>query len=355
MECARKLEVRVIPQDPKFFSLTFLPVGGHATIGGLGPASRMWGAALDHVVGATVITGNGSIVRATATQNSDLFWAIKGAGASFGVITDFDIITHPAPSMISYSYTFSGRPFTKSGQRLKNWMKLISDPNLSRQFASDVYFSTFGMVIEGAFYGTQEEFDALNLTSVFPDATSSSTQIFSTWTDSMTHWFEDTALQVGGGIPSWFYAKSLVFTPQDVLNDTGVDAMLLYLDSTDPGSVLWFGIFDLSGGAVADIAQDATAFSHRDALFYFQPYIVNIGTVTQTNKNFLDNWVKVLEAVSPGTASNGAYAGYVDPELGQAGQLAYWNTNYPRLQQVKSTWDPEDMFHNPQSVRLPGQ
>src|ERR1700759_88720 len=141
----------------------FSLVGGHATIGGLGPASRMWGAALDHVVGATVITSDGSIVRVSETQNSDLFWAIKGAGASFGVITDFDIITHPAPTTITYSYTFAGKPFSKSGQSLKSWMKLVSDPNLSRQFASDVFFTSFGMVIEGAFYGTQEEFNALNL------------------------------------------------------------------------------------------------------------------------------------------------------------------------------------------------
>jgi Berberine and berberine like len=333
-----------------------LLVGGHATIGGLGPASRMWGAALDHIVGATVVVANGSIVRVTATENSDLFWAIKGAAAGFGVVTDFDIITHVPPSQsIAYSYTFSGRPFLTYGQRLKSWMKMIADPNLSRLLASEVYFTTFGMVIEGMFYGTQDEFDALNLTAVFPDASSSSTLVFNNWAGSIGHWFEDTALQVGGGLPTWFFAKSLVFTPNDILSDDGVDSMLQYLDDTDPGAILWFGIFDLSGGAVMDVAQDATAFSHRDALFYFQPYIVNIGTVTQTNKDFLDGWITNLETSSPGTKNNGAYAGYVDPTLGQAGQEAYWSTNLPRLEQIKAAWDPTDMFHNPQSVRLPGQ
>ena len=234
-------------------------------------------------------------------------------------------------------------------------MKLVSDPNLSRQFASDVFFTSFGMVIEGAFYGTQEEFNALNLTGVFPDATSSTTQTLISWADSLAHWFEDTALQVGGGIPTWFYAKSLVFTPEDVLTDAGVDSMLAYLDSADSGSILWFGIFDLSGGAVADVPQNATSFSHRNALFYFQPYIVNVGSVTQTNKDFLNKWISVLETASPGTVNNGAYAGYIDPTLGQAGQEAYWNTNYPALQQIKAKWDPADMFHNPQSVRLPQQ
>jgi FAD/FMN-containing dehydrogenase len=314
----------------------------------------MWGAALDHVAGATVVVANGSAVRATATENSDLFWAIKGAGASFGVITDFDIITHPAPPAIFYSYTFTGRPFAQHGQQFKNWMKMVSDPSLSNKLASEVIFTLTGMIIEGTFYGTPDEWAAMNLTSVFSGGIPNEV-VFNSWLGSEEHWFEDLALQVGGGLPSSFYAKSMVFTKNDILTDDGVDAMLKYLDTANAGSLLWFGIFDLSGGAVSQVASDATAFGHRDALFYFQPYIVDIGKVTSTSKNFIDGWMNVLETAAPGTKNNGNYPGYVDPTLGQAGQAAYWTTNYPRLQQVKAAWDPTDMFHNPQSVRLPGQ
>lgn len=316
----------------------------------------MWGSALDHVAAANVVIANGSLVRVSPTQNSDLFWAVKGAGGSFGVVTDFDIITHPAPTTaISYSYTFSGRPFTKYGQRFKDWMHMISDPALSRQLASEVVFTPVGLVISGMFYGTEDEFKKLNLSSVFPDATNTQTLVFNSWAGSMGHWFEDLALQVGGGLPSNFYAKSLVFTPKDVIPDAGIDAMLSFLDSADAGSLLWFGIFDLSGGAVMDTAPDATAFSHRDALFYFQPYIVTIGKVPDKSKKFLSDWNELLSQYSPGTRNNGAYAGYVDPTLGQQGQLEYWNTNYARLQQLKQQYDSTDMFRNPQSVRLPGQ
>ena len=95
-------------------------IGGHATIGGLGPPSRMWGSALDHVVGATVVLADSSIVTVSDTENPDLFWALKGAGASFGIVTEFEIRTHPAPgNMVQYSYTYSGKPFSKHGDRLK--------------------------------------------------------------------------------------------------------------------------------------------------------------------------------------------------------------------------------------------
>lgn len=49
-------------------------IGGHATIGGLGPSSRMWGSCLDHVVGVEVVTAQGEVVRASEKENADLFW-----------------------------------------------------------------------------------------------------------------------------------------------------------------------------------------------------------------------------------------------------------------------------------------
>jgi len=75
--------------------------------------------------------------------------------------------------------------------------------------------------------------------------------------------------------------------------------------------------------------------------------------VTSTSRGFLDNWVALLGQLAPGVKTNGNYPGYVDPELGDNGQVAYWGSNYQTLRLVKGTYDPTDMFHNPQSVRLP--
>jgi FAD/FMN-containing dehydrogenase len=93
------------------------------TIGGLGPLSRQYGTALDHVEEVEVVLANGTITRANNQQNSDLFFvgafpldlltqltftyqALKGAGASFGIITEFVVHTEPSPeNMIQYSYT----------------------------------------------------------------------------------------------------------------------------------------------------------------------------------------------------------------------------------------------------------
>ena len=63
--------------------------GGHFTIGGHGPISRQFGAALDHIVEVEVVLANSSIVTAWDAQNQDIFFAIKGAASGFGIVTEF--------------------------------------------------------------------------------------------------------------------------------------------------------------------------------------------------------------------------------------------------------------------------
>lgn len=80
-----------------------------------------------------------------------------------------------------------------------------------------------------------------------------------------------------------------------------------------------------------------------------QSYAVGIGKVLESTKNFLRGVNNLLINGTPGGSEFGAYAGYVDPEL-LDGPAAYWRTNLPRLEQIKAVVDPDDVFHNPQSV-----
>jgi FAD/FMN-containing dehydrogenase len=81
-------------------------------------------------------------------------------------------------------------------------------------------------------------------------------------------------------------------------------------------------------------------------LFYIQTYIVGIPKVPQQAKNFLTTINRIIEDSMPDVRL-GAYAGYVDPALSNP-QEQYWDANYPRLQQIKSKYDPDDVFYNPQ-------
>lgn len=328
-------------------------IGGHATIGGLGPMSRMWGAALDHVQEVTVVLANSSVITASPTQNEDVFWALKGAGASFGIITEFKVTTHPTPGeAVQYNFGFSGTPHYDQAERFKQWQSMISDPGLSRKFASQVVLSELGMIISGTFFGTHKEFNALNLTSVFPDVSSRKVAVFNDWAGLVGHWAEDVGLQIGGGISSPFYSKSIAFTSKDLIPDDGIDRFFEYVDQADKGTKIWFGIFDLEGGATNDVPANGTAYGHRDALFYFQSYGVNLGIkVKDQTRDFINGMNDVL-AGSLRNHALGAYAGYVDPAMTlEDAQVGYWKGNVPKLRQIKKAIDPNDIFHNLQSVR----
>jgi FAD/FMN-containing dehydrogenase len=65
---------------------TRVGVGGHALHGGYGVSSHTKGLALDWMVGATIVLANSSVVNVSATENPDLFWAIRGAGSSMGIV-----------------------------------------------------------------------------------------------------------------------------------------------------------------------------------------------------------------------------------------------------------------------------
>jgi hypothetical protein len=324
--------------------------GGHLTIGGFGPMSRMWGTALDHIVEVQVVLADSSIVRASTTENPDVFFAIKGAAAGFGVVTEFKVRTHPTPGdAVRYSYSFEEGSFQSMAQTFKDWQNFISNPALSRKLYTQVTLFAAGMIISGTFFGSQEEFDSLNLQSVFPNHQKSKILVFKDWLGLVAHWTEDIGLHLVGGTPCAFYSKCLAFKPSDIMPSSCVDDLFNYLDTADKGTLLWFLNFELQGGATNDIPTNAAAYAHRDVLFYMESFGIDIGRVSHTTRNFITGINDTITTGMPNTTF-GSYPGYVDPELPN-GQEAYWAPNLSKLEHIKRAIDPKDVFHNPQSVR----
>ncbi|PYH47120.1 FAD-binding oxidoreductase [Aspergillus saccharolyticus JOP 1030-1] len=326
-------------------------IGGHATIGGLGPTARQWGMELDHVLEAEVVLANGSIVRTSDTLMPDLFFAIKGAGASFGVVTEFVLRTEAAPTeAVQYTYTFNllGSAAARA-ELFSEWQRFITQEDLTRKLASIITVLSGSVVISGTYFGSQAEYEALGLAQRFPGADGNSSAIvFTDWLGLAAHWAEQSILDLTGEIPAHFYSRCLAFQQDTQISETGVQQLFEYLDSADTGAVIWFVIFDLEGGAINDVAQDATGFAHRDTLFWMQSYAVTLGQVSQTTYDFLDGVNEVIRNNTPGLG-DGVYPGYVDPRL-EDPRRSYWGSNLERLGRIKTAVDPGDVFHNPQGV-----
>ncbi|KAF7193028.1 FAD-linked oxidoreductase sorD [Pseudocercospora fuligena] len=166
---AVRQQLTALNRLPIFSSIPSIGTGGHLTIGGLGPGSRLHGLASDQIVQVQVVTANGAVVIANEEQYPDLFFAVRGAAWSFGIVTHFWIKTYDVVQQIDYSYLIPGN-FSTSAQFLTGWQALISQKNLSHAFGSTVYVYEGFSLINGNFMGSQEEFSQVGLNALISQA-----------------------------------------------------------------------------------------------------------------------------------------------------------------------------------------
>ncbi|KAI0011005.1 hypothetical protein F4779DRAFT_616074 [Xylariaceae sp. FL0662B] len=323
-------------------------IGGHATIGGLGPMSRMWGASLDHIDELEVVTADGGIVRANTGENADLFFALRGAGAGFGIITEFVMKTHPVPKdVIHYSYNFQFSRLTQMVDVFEAWQNLVADPTLDPRLGTEFTLYPLGASVTATFYGSEEELKATGLLDRLPHGKDPVALRHETWDGSMRSHAVKEALYAAD-IPNRFFSKSLGFTRKDMISKANITELFKWVDEQPKGTYLWSIIFDATGGAVSKVPTDATAYAHRDKFMFYQSYGINILNDNSKTKRFLEQFHEMLLGTTSG-GPHSTYPGYVDPYL-ENPQQAYWMSNLPALEAIKAKWDPTDLFHNPQSV-----
>jgi len=326
-------------------------LGGHVTTGGMGPASRMWGLALDHVIGAEVVLADASIVKASETENPDLFFAIKGAAASFGIVTHFRLRTQPAPGeCVEFQYTMGSPDTALRIEWFKTWQRFVSDLSLSRKLSVGLEIFPHKMVISGNYFRPKADFDTLNITEFLPPSGTYIETVHPTWIDIVNSWAEGIRVNYGGGASRSFYAKSLNFkrfqlVPEDVAERIFQNLAIAYAS----GAMMVIS-FHPAGGRVNDVDPDATAYPHRDTLFWMQFAAVRPGGLDVSTRDLVHGIDRILLKGMP-QARFGAYLGHVDPDLANPSE-AYWGINLPQLKRLKAKFDFQDIFHHPQSVSI---
>ncbi|KAF4466949.1 Reticuline oxidase [Fusarium albosuccineum] len=323
-------------------------IGGHATIGGLGPSSRMWGATLDHIVEVEVVTANGTIVRASETEHQDLFFAIRGAAAGFGIVTEFVMKTVQKPkTTIHFTHRTPYSNAKEIVRQFRAWQALVADPGLDRRIGTEFTLDPDGSKITATWFGTKDEF---NQSGIAESLGLKLTPVESSWVNTMRWQIENERL-ILSDIPNQFFSRSLGFTAQDLLTENATEYLVDKISQNkDQSDYRWFCIFDATGGKVSDPATDSTAYAHRDKVMFYQSYVFNIWAPLGKGEQRLLNEIHdiILRDIPAGPRTT--YPGYVDPLL-EHPQQAYWGSNLPRLQQIKADWDAGDIFGNPQSVQ----
>lgn len=324
-------------------------VGGHGVVGGFGITSRLYGGTIDHVESAQMVLANGTVATVSEATNPDLLFALKGAGASYGIVTEYTFTTVPSPpKSVFFQYTFAGGNSSSRAKVVTEFQKYVSNPALERAF-NPVFTVVPGAILcLGAYFGTLEQYNALNFASAFstPPSATNVTEV-DDWLALSGIFAAGTA---SGQVPQYLYAKNLYVKPESLIPASTIETLLTYVDTTPSGALSWLFEIQLEGGAINDVAQDATAYAHRDTLYFSLIEAVTNGTVTNTTYKFIDGAYNIITSGQP-NVSFPAYAGYVDTRLKDAPQQ-YWTSNLPKLEKIKAAVDPRDVFHNPQSVPL---
>ncbi|MBX2994353.1 MAG: FAD-binding oxidoreductase [Bdellovibrionaceae bacterium] len=316
-------------------------VTGHTTGGGFGLLARSYGLACDSLLEAKLVNAKGDLLTLNAQENSDLFWAIRGAGGgSFGIVTELTFKTHKVENVSVFGASWSATPEVAT-RLMRTWQQWA--PNSPKAINTLFKISkgkdgTYNIRCVIQCDGSESLIRQQMELSLFKVAAPASVTYKTLPFIGAVRRFSGEE----GPYPSiYMKAKSdylsKVMTESDCAN---------FLKALPSGVAV---MFDSYGGEVGAVANDATAFVHRqDTICSLQYYMEWSDPASTEGK--LRTMREFHTAVRP-AMSGRAYFNYCDMDLPNWAE-AYWGSNLPRLTQIKSQHDPENVFRHAQSVPL---
>ena len=312
-------------------------VGGLTLGGGMGWLARQLGLACDNVEAYSLVTADGERLRVTADEHPDLFWALRGGGGNFGVVTEFEFRLH----QVARQATVMELVFDAADayEPMRRWRDLLPDAPREATLTADAITADDRPVVVIGFVWVGDPGQAR--------AYARTMRTIGTPRDEVVRDMSYLELQSSGDAnhhhgkrryASGHYLRQLPDGAIEAFLSRGVDGGSWHRPSG--------GGFQAYGGAIADVGNEDTAFSHRDALVEF------FGGHSWTDP--AEDAERMASARAFGAAmapfASGAYVNALF-EVGQDGvRRAYGDAKLRRLAEVKRRWDPENVFHLNQNI-----
>jgi FAD/FMN-containing dehydrogenase len=300
-------------------------VGGLTLGGGMGWLARQHGLTCDNVVSYTLVTADGELVRAAADEHPDLFWALRGGGGNFGIVVEFEFRLHPVGTRTLVAEL--AFPLDRAAGALRGWRDLAEQAprqaTLTAEISGDTV--TLGFVWVGDPEAGRSLLPALR--SIGVPAGEAVREL-----SYLTLQTRDDSIE-GHSYRRYWKGHYL---PD--LSDSAIAALLDRdpADATVPGVSL-----QAYGGAIADVDEDATAFSHRRTRFEY----VAAGKWTDPDEDSLRMGAARHAAAKVEPFASGAYVNALSDEGASGVRRAYSDAKRVRLTAVKDTYDPDNVFH----------
>ena len=315
-------------------------VGGITLGGGIGFLVRKFGMTIDSVVAAEVVTADGRVVRVDARNEPDLFWAIRGGGGNFGVVTRLQFRLNPLPHFTGGILVLPATPETIAGFVVAS-------------MAAPEELSTIGNVmpappapfIPAAAHGRLAIFAFVAFVGDGEAATRAIAPLRSLATPIAD-------MVKPGPYLSMYPPEDPNYRPTAVARTmfvNGIDlgaARVIHDSLSRSDATTRVAQLRVLGGAMARVPADATAFAHRS-----KPMLVNIAAFyeSDTDREVRRKWVQEFShALQP--RDEGAYVGFLTDD-GQARiRAAYPGATWDRLAAIKKQYDPTNLFRLNQNI-----
>ena len=320
-------------------------VAGLTLGGGIGYLTRGHGLACDNLVGAEVVTADGQTVRATADENADLLWALKGGSGNFGVATTLDFQLHPLSEIYGGPMFFE----LEHARDLLEWYRdfIVDAPEQfggfpAFQIAPPLPFipeerqgQTF-IIFVACWAGPIDEGEAIvsRIKDVAP--------VVAEHVGPMPYPALNGAFDglVPAGLQHYWKAN---FVRE--LTDEAIDAHLEHGPRV-PAVNSTMHLYPVNGAAQR-VGPDESAFGHRDATF--APVIAGMWPDPADNEANTA-WVKDYYAATAPHSEEGGYVNFAASD-DQDRVRANYGVNYDRLVAVKRSYDPDNLFHHNQNIK----
>lgn len=321
-------------------------VGGLTLGGGMGRLQRKHGLTIDNLVAAELVTADGRRVRANADDNADLFWGLRGAGANFGVVTAFEFDLHPfGPTVTRGSQVYPATRIREVWPMFRQWAANAPDDlmltmNLSVAGAADgipndlVGSPTISLGIFHAGDPSDVDRELAPLRSIEPPVSGFVTQMpyleLQAAFDEVSRW--GRRVYTKGG-----FANNI--------RPAAFDQLFEHL-ARAPGENS-FSIW-IQGGAMGRVADEATAFTGRNALF-------DVSSDSTWDDPAQDEaqiaWARQAWSIVEPDLTTGRYVNEVSDAHDTPGKTIYGEAKFDRLVALKRVWDPDNVFQLNQNIR----
>jgi hypothetical protein len=319
-------------------------VGGLTLGGGLGYLTRRYGLTVDSLIAAEVVLADGSQVRASATEHPDLFWALRGGGGNFGVVTSFEFRAHPLPATVLAGPTLW--PIEQLPEVMRFYREFLPEAPRS----TNGFFATMTVPPAPMF---PEELHLRKVCAVMwyllgeSDGAAVAAAVQDVGTP-LLHGVGEMPHTVVQSLFDGLYVKGLQWYWRadffDDLSDELIERHARWSQDL-PTMHSTMHLYPIDG-ACHDVAPDGTAFRYRRA--GWAEVIAGVDP-DPGNADVLRDWcVGYWEATHPHSAG-GAYVNFMMDE-GDERVRATYQGNYDRLVAAKRRYDPDNVFHVNQNI-----